>query len=154
MKVHEIMNREIIHIPIGTRYSEVIGVLRTHQISGAPVTNEKGELVGIVSEKDLLRVLYPYYESYYLNPEQYTDHEDREKKASDIQNRPVEQFMSLSVHTAAPDMPIMRAGSIMISHGIHRLPVVEKGKLVGIVTRRDIYKKLIELNFGNILNTP
>lgn len=152
MQVHEIMEREIVRIPVGTSYSDVIGVLRKHKISGAPVTNESGELVGIVSEKDLLRILYPYYESYYLNPEQYTQHDDREKKASDIRSRPVEKFMSLAVHTATPDMPIMRAGSIMISRGVHRLPVVEQGKLIGIVTRRDIYQKLIELNFGDILD--
>ena len=63
MQVHEIMEREIDRIPVGTSYSDVIGVLRKHKISGAPVTNEAGELVGIVSEKDLLRILYPYYES-------------------------------------------------------------------------------------------
>lgn len=153
MKVHEIMQRKIVMIPVGTVYSEVMDALLKHEISGAPVVDEQGKLVGIVSEKDLLRILYPYYESYYLNPEQYTNHEDREKKALDIRTRRVEEFMSRDVLTVNPDMPIMRAGSIMLSRGVHRLPVVQEGLLVGIITRRDLYKKLMEINYGDILVT-
>lgn len=151
MKVHEIMQRNVVRIPAGTVYHEVMQTLLVHGVSGAPVIDEHGTMIGIVSEKDLLRILYPYYESYYLNPEQYCNYEEREKKAQQIRDRRVEDFMSRQVLTANPHMPIMQAGSIMLSHGVHRLPVMENGVLVGIVSRRDLYRKLLEMNYGTIL---
>lgn len=151
MKVHEIMQRDIAMIPVGTTYADVMSFLLAHEISGAPVVDAAGKLVGIVSEKDLLRILYPYYESYYLNPEQYTDHDQREQKTVRIGTRPVEEFMSRDIITVHPDMPIMRAGSIMLSRGIHRLPVMQDGVLVGIITRRDLHRKLMEIYTVNPL---
>lgn len=144
------METELVTIPLGTPYAEVTRILHEKKISGAPVVNEEGELVGVVSEKDLFRVLYPFYQSYYMHPEQYTDHEERERKASDIRGHKVEIFMAKPVYSIHPDVPIMRAGAVMLSKKIHRLPVVEGRKLVGIISRGKIYKAIIELNYGNI----
>lgn len=142
----------VVTVPLGTTYADVMRMLRRHDISGLPVIGEGGTLVGIVSEKDLFRILYPFYESYYSNPEQYADHEEREKKAFTIKSHPVELFMTKNVFTVEPDMPIMRAGAIMMAKKIHRLPVVQEGRLVGIVTRRSIFQKIMELNYGDMVD--
>lgn len=147
------METKLVTVPVGTPYAEVMKILRTNRVSGAPVVDEDGRLVGVVSEKDLFRILYPFYQSYYLHPEQYVNHEEREKKAADIRNHRVEIFMSAVPFTADPDMPIMQAGALMLSKKVHRLPIVEAGKLVGIVSRGRIYRTVMEMNYKDLLET-
>lgn len=142
------MNTEVITILSGTPYREVERMLREKNISGAPVVDEQGNVIGLVSEKDLFRVLYPFYRSFYENPELYSDFEEREHKAGDVADHPVERFMSSKVWSIEPDIPLMRAGAIMLARGIHRMPVMESGKLVGIITRRGVYRAVFEMNLN------
>ena len=141
------METGVVTVSVGTPYREVAKLLAAGNFSGAPVVDERGNMVGIVSEKDLFRVLYPYYRSFYENPELYTDAEARENKADDIADRPVEQFMVTSVLTVDPDMPVMRAGALMLAKGIHRMPVIDRGALVGIVTRSRLYRHVFKSKF-------
>jgi CBS domain-containing protein len=143
------MKSEVVTIPVGTLYRDVERVLRENKITGAPVVDAGGEVVGIVSEKDLFRVLYPYYRSFYAHPEMYSDLEAREMKASDIAHHPVERFMATRVWSIEPDRPIMRAGAIMLARGIHRMPVMSEGKLIGIVTRTAVYRAVFEMNLDH-----
>ncbi len=147
MRVHDLMESNVVSVPVGTPYRDVVRILTDGGFSGAPVVDTDGNVVGIVSEKDLFRVLYPYYKSFSENPELYVDFEARETKPADIADHPVEGFMSKQVWSVEPDMPILRAGAIMLAKGIHRMPVMEKRKLVGIVTRSRIYRKVFEANF-------
>lgn len=148
MRVKELMETNGIHVNPSTTYEEAARLLYTHQMSGVPVLDEKGTVVGFVSEKDIVRILYPWYKSFYESPESYTDMEARESKASDIRNTKVEVFMKRSVFTVKPDDPIMKAGALMLAHDINRLPVLENGKMVGIVSRGSIYKAILKKNFG------
>ncbi len=148
MKVKELMATEVVSVSPDTTYEETARLLYTHQISGAPVLDEKGRVVGFVSEKDIVRILYPWYRSFYESPESYTDMEARESKASDIRNTKVEVFMKRNIFTVTPDDPIMKAGALMLAHDVNRLPVVENGKVVGIVSRGSIYKAILKKNFG------
>jgi CBS domain-containing protein len=146
MRVQDVMQTEVVTIPVGMSYRDVERVLREKEITGAPVVDGEGSVVGIVSEKDLFRVLYPFYRSFYENPEMYSDLEARETKASDIADHPVERFMSSRVWHIEPEVPLMRAGAIMLARGIHRMPVMSDGKLVGIVTRTAVYRAVFEMN--------
>ncbi|MCC6563520.1 CBS domain-containing protein, partial [Candidatus Uhrbacteria bacterium] len=140
------MSTDVVTILHGTPSREVERILREKSISGAPVVDLEGKVVGLVSEKDLFRILYPFYRSFYENPELYSDLEAREHKATDVADHPVERFMSSKVWTIEPDIPLMRAGAIMLARGIHRMPVMEEGKLVGIITRRAVYRAVFEMN--------
>ncbi len=146
MRVQDVMQTEVLTIPVGTPYRDVERLLREKQISGAPVVDGEGSVVGIVSEKDLFRVLYPFYRSFYENPEMYSDLVARETKASDIADHPVERFMSQNVYHIEPDVPVLRAGAIMHARSIQRMPVMTKGKLIGIVTRTAVYRAVFEMN--------
>jgi CBS domain-containing protein len=147
MKVRDVMETGVVTVPLGTPYRDVVRLLADGGFSGAPVTDREGNVVGVVSEKDLFRILYPYYRSFYENPELYVDFEAREDKAEEIAAHPVDMFMSTVVWSVHPDMPIMRAGALMLAKGIHRMPVLDRGKLVGIVTRSRIYKYVFESRF-------
>ncbi len=140
------MQTEVVTIPVGTAYRDVAALLREKGISGAPVVDGEGNVVGVVSEKDLFRVLYPFYRSFYEHPELYSDLEARETKAADIADHPVERIMSARVWQIEPDVPVMRAGAIMLARGIHRMPVMDGGRLVGIITRTAVYRAVFEMH--------
>ena len=147
MKIREIMETNVITISKDTKYEEVARILYEKNISGLPVVDEEGKVLGVVSEKDIFKVLYPFYQSYYEQPILYTDFENRESKATEIRNQVAEVFMSKNVVPISPDDPIMQAGSLMLSRGISRLPVVENGKVVGMVSRKMIYRAILKENF-------
>jgi CBS domain-containing protein len=148
MKVKEVMETKVITINDTSTYEEAASILHQSKISGAPVVNANGEVVGLISEKDLLRVLYPYYQSYAEHPEAYLDYEERENKIEEIRKKPIEKFMTKKVTTIDPSTPVLKAGGIMLAHGFHRLPVIEGGKLIGIVTREHIYKGILKSHLG------
>lgn len=148
MKVKELMDVNVASVSPHTTYEEVARLLYTKGISGVPVLDEKEQVVGFVSEKDIIRILYPWYKSFYESPQSYTDMEARESKAGDIKNTKVEVFMKKNILTVTPDDPIMKAGSLMLAHDVNRLPVVENGKVVAMVSRDSIYKAILKKNFG------
>ncbi len=147
MKTKELMHSPVLTLPFDTTYEDAATFLLKSGIKGCPVVNESGDVIGMISDKDLYKVLFPYYRSFYENPESYTDPEKRESKIQEIRKNPIERFMSREVVSVSPDDPIMKVGAIMLARSIHRMPVMdENGKLVGIVTRGDIYKTIIENN--------
>lgn len=147
MKVREVMETKPVSIRDDATYEEAVKLLDERKITGCPVVNSEGGLVGIVSYKDLMRVLFPYYDSYYKSPEIYTDFDQRELKASEIGAHKISTFMSTNLHTIGPDASILQAGGIMLAHNIHRLPVMENGALIGIVTQTRILREIFKRNF-------
>lgn len=144
MKVRDLMESQIISIPETVTYEEAARVLSENKINGVLVLNDSGKVVGIVSDKDLFRILYPFSTSFFENPELYLDLESREHKIEDVRQKPVSIFMTKNVHSIEPDVPIMRAGAIMLAKHIHRLPVIENDHLIGIITRSQIYGALLD----------
>ena len=147
MRVRAVMEDVPLSFHPETTYEEAATLLCRHELSGAPVLDAVGAVVGMVSEKDLFRVLYPFYKSFYESPDAYTDFESRESKAQEIRLHPVSSFMTSQVITVTPDTPLMRAGALMLAHHIHMLPVVEKGLLVGILRRGVLYRSVLRKNF-------
>lgn len=145
MKVSEIMQKRLITLREDVNLKKAAKILVQHRISGAPVLDEKGNIVGIISEKDIFKKLYPDYKEFYSSPEFFVDFEELEKRVKDISHIKVGDIMIRKVITVSPQTPIMRVGSIMLARGIHRIPVVDKeGKLIGIVSRRDIFKNIFK----------
>jgi MFS transporter, DHA2 family, lincomycin resistance protein len=148
MKVRDIMETDLVSINHEATYEDAVRLFNEKKITGCPVINDEGKLVGIVSYKDLMRILFPYYDSYYRSPELYTDFDQRETKASEIGAHKISTFMSTCVYSTHPDMPLLHAGGMMLAHHIQRLPVLEEGRLVGLVTRTRILREIFRKNFG------
>ena len=150
MKAKDVMTKEVITIPHRATYEEAVRILHENHISGAPVVDEKDHLVGIISEKDLFRGLFPKYGNYYKRPEAYVDLEAREAKIEEIKSDPVENFMipMKDVVSILPNTPILMVGAIMLARGFHRMPVMEDGKIVGLVTRDQIYGSIFKKYLG------
>ncbi|PIR38599.1 MAG: histidine kinase [Candidatus Zambryskibacteria bacterium CG10_big_fil_rev_8_21_14_0_10_42_12] len=150
MKVRDVMQVRVITILPDAPYEEAARLLRVYNVSGVPVVDESGHIIGILSEKDLFRALYPNYADFYKNPEAYLDLEAREKVVAHLRGKPVRDIMSSELTIVSPEDKVMKAGSIMLTKSVHRLPVVEEGKLVGIISRRDIFKNIIQHHLGEV----
>ena len=149
MKIKNLMTSKVVTLNSNTPYKEAARILYDNHISGAPVLNDDGEIVGMLSEKDLYRVLFPFYKSFYEHPESYTDFENRENKVDEIKNNPINKYMTTTeIYCTNPEDLAMKVGAIMLARGIHRAPVLENGKLVGLVSRRDIFRNVLKSHLG------
>ena len=144
MRVEDVMVKEVVTIPVSATYEEAAKTLYDNHFSGAPVVDNEGNLVGMLSEKDLFKGLFPFYAEYHDNPHEYKNHEEREHAVEDVRKRKVKEFMSTQLTIIEPHAPILRAGAIMLAKGIFRLPVVKGEKLVGLVTRENIYRAIFK----------
>ena len=144
------MKKDIIKVVLGTSLGEVANVLFEKDISGVLVVDENNRLKGLVSEKDIYRKLYPDFEQFYVNMNGPIDFEKMESRAENIKDMKVEEFMIKDMHTVPIDEPLMRVGGIMLARKVNRLPVLDhEGKLVGIISRRDIYRAILKKEFGS-----
>ena len=71
MKIRDVMSTDVVVIPVEATYEEATRILFEGQVSGAPVVDKEGRLVGVISDKDLYRVLFPWYKSFSEDPEEY-----------------------------------------------------------------------------------
>lgn len=122
----EIMTRPAISAKLKASARDIALQFINEQYSGMPVTEEDGKVIGIVTEIDILKALNEGKELSHIN-------------AGDI--------MTLDVVTANPDTPITEMISMMEEFHIIRLPVVKDEKLIGVVSRGDIIRSLIEPEF-------
>ncbi len=106
---------------------EVMQILITKHISGGPVVNEKKELLGLISEGDCMKQIS---ESRYYN--------------IPMADALVEKFMVTDVQTIAGDVSIFDAASLFYKTHRKRFPVLQDGKLIGQISRRDVLKAALE----------
>ena len=102
---------------------EVIAAIIDKKISGAPVLDERNHLVGIISEKDCLRLIVD--QAYHNMP---------------AETRRVSDYMTAKVQTLSPKTSVVEAANEFLNSPMRRFPVVENGTLLGQVSRRDILR--------------
>jgi len=120
-KVRDHMDTEVHCVAPGTPILDAVDFLLQHHVTGAPVVDPQGRLVGMLSERDCLRLLAKGVDE-------------------DLRNRTVSEFMISEVVSVPPDMDIYWVAGIFLGSTVRRLPVVEGGKLVGAITRFDILR--------------
>jgi CBS domain-containing protein len=110
MFAKDVMTRDIISVRPSTTVKNLAMILIKNQISGAPVIDKDGKILGIVSEADIVA-----------------------KKGKDANS-----IMSKKVVSVRQDAPVEEIAQLMIIHAIKRVPVTDGGKIIGIVSRADI----------------
>jgi CBS domain-containing protein len=148
MLVKQVMTTDIITLNDTTTFYEAAKTLLEKHISGAPVVDTEGNLVGVLSEKDLFKALYPTSADFYGSSKKYIIGQDLEENAKNASNKTVGEFMSRRLITATPETDILRVGGLMVATGVHRVPVVDGEKLVGMVSRGDIYRVILKQNYN------
>jgi CBS domain-containing protein len=116
-----------------------------HRHNGIPVIREKTKkLVGFITEQDILSQLFPSVEALFEDFVHERDFEEMEKNIKPVLIKKVKEVMSKTTISIHVDEPLLKAASIMKLKGISRLPVVnDKGILVGIISKVDIFKALV-----------
>jgi CBS domain-containing protein len=147
--VGEIMDRDPHTVSPDTDVEAVIRTLRDNELPGVPVVNAGGRLVGIVTETDLVLpdddgdLHLPHYVNIFggtvfIEPLRRFETRLRKAFASTAAD-----MMSADPTTVAPDTTVEDAARIVHETGHNRLPVVEHGRLVGVVTRVDLLGALV-----------
>jgi CBS domain-containing protein len=146
LKVRDIMQADVVTAGPGMTVRELADVLAKHKISGVPVIDDQRRVLGMVSEADIILqdadLHFPYYIQFldsviYL--QSFAKFEERFRKAFGSK---VTQIMSEEVVTISSEASVREAATLMADHKVNRLPVVDDGKLVGIVTRHDIVQAI------------
>jgi len=143
MKIKEIMARDVRSIKPKDSVFDVLLLLFKTKISGLPIIDQQGKLVGMFTEKDALSYILPSYIQkvgkfiYEENPKSI------KKKFTELVNTKVAEVMRREVITTTEETTLCEAARIMLTQRARRIPVVdEAGKVVGIVARCDILKAL------------
>ena len=147
--VSEIMERDPVTVTPETSVEDVVAALREHELPGLPVVDSEGTVWGIVTEADLVLpdqdgdLHIPHYinlfgGTVFLEP--LSRFEDRLRKAFAAN---AADMMTRDVDTVGPDTTVREAARLIHETGHNRLPVVEDGKLVGVVTRVDVLGALV-----------
>ena len=120
--VRDFMDRYVETISPETDIMEAVDFLLEKRVTGAPVANSKGELVGMLTEFDCLKILT-------LGDEHH-----------DAPRGKVKDFMTAKVQTVPPGMDIYYCAGLFMNVSFRRFPVVEHGRIVGAITRFDLLR--------------
>jgi CBS domain-containing protein len=122
LTAQEVMKRNVVSVSCDATVEETIRLLRRLDISGAPVVDGDGMLVGIISDFALLGIVYE----------------------PSLRTAKVAELMTRDVLTVDEQTPLSAIADLFIRHRIRRVPVVRDGRLVGVVSRPDLLKHVLE----------
>ena len=140
-KVGSVMTTEVVRAEYGTPFKEVARLLGDHRISGLPVVDEDEQVIGVISETDLMarqaETPDPFEPKKHHWPFSVT--RASRQRATKARARTAGQLMTEPPLTVHADNTIVEAARTMAQHHVERMPVLdEEHRLVGIVTRRDL----------------
>jgi CBS domain-containing protein len=107
-----------------------------------PVVENDQTLVGVITLRDVLLPLYPNYGDYIHDNVRSRDFVEMEKGYAEVLGKKVEEVMAKNPLTVSPNDPVLEAASYMGLKHFRRIPVVDKGKLVGMISIGDINRGL------------
>ncbi|MGO2294530.1 MAG: CBS domain-containing protein [Psychroflexus halocasei] len=128
VKVRDCMSKNIILFRKGQSIIEVVETIMRYRISGGPVVDENDKLIGVISEGDCIKQISD--SRYYNMPMELTL---------------IEDYMTKGIDTISPDTNLFDAAQKFISSKHRRFPVVENGKILGIVSQKDVLRTALML---------
>ncbi len=147
LKVKDIMTRELITVSPGTEIVHATKLLLENHINGVPVTDETGKLVGILCQSDLIaqqkKLPTPSFFRLLNGLIPMTSMKQIEKQVQKITAATVAQAMTKNPVTVQPDTDIEEVAALMVDNNFHTIPVMDEGKMVGIVGKEDILRTLM-----------
>ena len=147
MQAKDIMNKNVITVHQTATIAEIAKVLVDNDISGVPVVDDNGSLVGIVSEGDLLhKETSPRLPDFinilvaviYFNGIERFNEDFKKLMAGQASSIMTDKVISVSEKTEVDQI-----AKLMLKHGIKRIPVVQNDKIVGIISRKDLVRLLV-----------
>ena len=151
MQVRDIMTSPAITIGPEADIRSVARTLRERQVSGLPVVDEGGQVLGLITELDLIARNAPIHEPHYIavlsavipvSREEYREYKEQLRQALAID---ASQLMTEEFTTVTPETTVEEALELMLDPEITLLPVMVDGKLAGVVTRTDMVRLIEKL---------
>ncbi len=134
--VRDVMTQRVYRVQPETPVREVIRLMRRNQVKVLPVVGEKREVLGVVSDRDILRHLMPVVGR--IGGGSAVTSSDNEQ----LYDTPVRDVMTRSVMCVSEEQSLSDVVSTMINKDVERMPVVQAGQLTGFLTRADVVRKL------------
>lgn len=137
LSVRDIMTQRVYRVFPDTPVGELLELMSRHDLKAVPVVGEKREVLGVVTDRDLLRFLLP--EIVRLGSGESVE---GRAQARLMRDTPVREIMTRSVMCVSEEQGIAELVSVMVNKDVERLPVVGEGRLTGFLTRGDVLRKL------------
>ena len=146
MKTKDIMTKEVVTVKPEMTIEELARLFTKHNISGAPVVDEAGGLIGIVTENDLIKmeqrlhiptIITIFDAVIYLGSSKKFEEDLKRMAATKVSDIYKKEVVTITENTT-----IEEVATIMCEKDIHHLPVVKKGKIMGIVGKKDIVRAI------------
>jgi CBS domain-containing protein len=141
MKAKDIMTGSVLKVSPETSIAEAAKIMMANRISGLPVVDGDGHLLGIVTEGDMLRRSEILGEHPWRSTPPAPSEERAEAYVKSHGNK-VGDVMTREVVTIDENEPVDRVALLLESHGIKRVPVVKDGRIIGIVSRANLLRTL------------
>ena len=125
-QVKDIMTERPVGVRPETTIDEAIELLLEHQVGGLPVVDERGKLLGVISEIDIIDLVYK----------------------ADIEGSIVGDYMTRGALSLDAEASLDDAANIFCQNHLRRIPVVNEGRLVGIISRRDLIRFVRDVRKG------
>ena len=130
LKAKDIMTEDVIAVKKYTPIYDAIDLLREKHITGVPVVEDDMTLIGVLSEKDVMSLLY------------YAHGDEEEKVVADFMTKPPIHFDK--------NENLLNICDCLVVHSFRRVPITSEGKLVGLISRADIIDCILHLKKQNI----
>lgn len=152
MLAKDIMTKDVVVIKFNETIREATQKFAKHNISGSPVVDENDQIIGILSESDILAALKTHYKELKMVYPTMTligvsfielsKQKELFAAFKEVGDTPISDVMQKNVYSTTPDEPVETVIKMMNENNINRIPVVDNKKLKGIITRGDIIKGL------------
>jgi CBS domain-containing protein len=151
LRVRDIMTRDVVTVRDDAKLDEVARTMLERDVGGVPVVDDRGAVVGIVTQGDFTGKKRGFPFSAFRAPQlfgEWVDAEGVERIYAGARERSVREIMTEEVVTVEEDDSLTDVVLLMVERDLHRLPVVRDGLLVGIVTRQDLLRVVVERGGG------
>ncbi len=148
LKAIDIMTADPVTLSPDSDIRTAVALLIDRKINGAPVVDASGKVVGVLCQSDLVaqqkQVTMPSLFSMLDGFIALSSREDFEREIQKIAATKVSQAMTANPKSVTPQTPIDEIATVMVNEKLYTLPVVDAGKLVGVVGKEDILRTLLE----------
>lgn len=148
LKVRDIMTTDVVSVKRETTIRELAELFTTHRVGSVPVVDDSGNLIGIVTESDLIEQDRSLHIPTVISLFDWVIYLESEKKfereLQKMTGQTVGDIYTDTVETVTPDTLVSDVADLMSSKKLHALPVVEGKRLVGIVSRIDLIRTMVK----------
>jgi len=147
LKARDMMTKDVVTATPDMEITQAARLLLENHFNGLPVVDDKGRLIGIICQDDLIvqqkKLPLPSLFTFFDGLIPLTSYRSLEKEVDKIVASKVSQAMTSDPITIEPDTSLEDIATLMVSNNVHTLPVVEGGRLVGIIGKEDVLRTLM-----------